>query len=506
MPPSDASVMNNMFPDSAGVYCRKGHEQFADGTALFNSAIADTDGFRKIMVWNGGANLSKMFVILVGLTVVPEWQWKIYEVSTSGTLTLRNTITVASFPIQAGDSLVGEDVMFVSGSSTQYLIYMVRANATGTMFAYDGASWTTPTVTGLTNTNMGVTTHRRRLWFYGTGLTAQYLPINAIAGTVVDFNFGPVFSKGGRIVSMRTWTIDGGEGGTDDLFAVLTDRGQIAFYSGTDPSSAATWQLVGVFDVGEPASAIPGTTGTCLNGQSYMLKYGADVMLTLNDGVASAARVLRGAQTAQDYSISGKINSLIREAASGYGANGSAPVDRWLLTHHSRLKQLILNIPTAAATDTSAGRITSYQYVMNTETGAWCSFDSMGYVDAVIWRGDMYMIANGYYVYRYGQSSLDIATDITFECRQAAMNFGTALKKLVTFMFSLVQATATSYFKAGIDADFVQGSITVPSSILTTATPGALGEFLAIHIKGQQHTGTFAWYSTRLLMKAGGFL
>jgi hypothetical protein len=163
-----------------------------------------------------------------------------------------------------------------------------------------------PAITGVPAGTQGVQVHRNRLWFYGTvdatnapkGLSAWYLPTGAIAGAVVEFNVGPFASKGGRIVAMRTWTQDGGLGGLDDLAVFYTDRGQAIVYQGTDPSAASTWSLVGVFDLAVPASPKPEGSSSAeiivyVPTDCYAMKYGVDTLFLTSDGLTSAGRVLR---------------------------------------------------------------------------------------------------------------------------------------------------------------------------------------------------------------------
>jgi hypothetical protein len=303
MPPTDASVLENMFPDSASVGTRKGHEVFADGTSLYvNDGIVPnkyfTRGFHGLMTYEAGS-VSKLFANLIrrdSNTGSPDFEILIYEVATNGTLSLSHTINGTS---GVPASTIGEYTMFVPGSATAYLFARFNDGSADVTRAFDGSSWTTPSITGLPTAGaLGIHGHRHRLWFYGADLTAYYLPIAAIAGTVTAFQFGTLFSKGGRIVSMRTWTIDGGDGGSDDLLAVLTSSGQMALYTGTDPASSATWALVGIFDVGRPASPQFQPVASSLDairGGSFMLKFGADLLMVLSDGVMSASKILRPA-------------------------------------------------------------------------------------------------------------------------------------------------------------------------------------------------------------------
>lgn len=518
MPETDASVMENLFPDTSSVGTRKGHEAFADGTALFeNGGTVPNDfytyGFHGLATWNSGSS-SKLFAMLLRNdfnTGDVRWRVRIYEVATNGTLTLSETVNLTTGQPNAG---LGESVMFVTGSSTPYMVVRFSDGAADFTRAYDGSSWTTPSITGLpTFGAIGLTAHRHRLWFYGKDLTAYYLPINAISGAVTSFNFGNLFSKGGRIVSMRSWTLDGGDGGTDDLLVVLTNMGQMAVYSGYDPVSQATWSLVGVFDVGRPASRqsqVVTASNDAIRGGAFMMQFGADLLMVLGDGVMSASRVLRPAEGQQDYSISGKINSLIREAAATYGADGSTNAGMWSITFLPRLKQVLLNIPTVAAvTNSSSARCTSITYVMNTETGAWTKFTGMSYLDATVWRGDLYLVAGGYYVYRYGQVNADLGSNITWEARQAYSYLNSPSNKHVTLLQPVMRWTGNFSMTAEVDVDFNPGSISTYTSYTLGAeanvqpwlSANKFGRTAAVHIKGQTSAGVGSWFATNLAAK-----
>lgn len=507
MPPGDASVLTNMFADTTAVTTRKGHEAFADGTALFNTAFNTTRGFRDLAVWQSGGS-SKLFAALLGATAAPATRWGLYEVSTGGSLTLSHTVNGTGLADEP--AAVGESTMFVTGSSTPYLVWRFQDGVGPYIAAYDGSAWSTPSITGLPTSGVGIASHQRRLWFYGKDLTAYYLPANAIAGAASAFNLGPYFSKGGRIVALRTWTMDGGDGGSDDLAVFLTDSGQAAVFAGNDPSARATWQLVGVFNVGRVAS--PALTTLPINrSNAFAMKYGADLLFLLSDGVMSAAKVLRPSLGEQDYSLSSKIDALIRDATAVYGQDGTAPVESWCIVHHPKLKQLLVNISTVAAANNAAGRAESIQYVMNTETGSWQKFESMGMSVGVIWRGDLYFVANGYYVYRYGTTNNDLGNNITYECRQAYNYFQNPNNKLATIIQPMLRATATFSMTLQADADFNPGTISTfgyttytlgaEANVQPILSPAKYGRAFAAHIQGTTSSGSLTWYATNWTMQ-----
>ena len=239
--------------------------------------------------------------------------------------------------------------------------YLLIVNGADSMRAYDGSSWSTPAVTVATSANwVHLEIHKRRIWAVEVNTTkAWYMPVDVVAGAATAFHLGPVFSRGGYLQALGTWTIDAGEG-VDDHLCFISSKGQVAIYKGTDPASADTWALVGVFNVGAPI------------GRRCLTKVGGDLALISIDGVLPLSRAImfdRGA--VQNVSITAKIQNEMNIAARRYSDNYG-----WQLIGYPRGTKAILNVPVSAGAE-------SEQYVMNTLTGAWSRYTGM---DAFCWE------------------------------------------------------------------------------------------------------------------------
>jgi len=225
--------------------------------------------------------------------------------------------------------------------------FLIAANGQDAARRYDGTSVTLAGINGPDPTKLvWLNLHQRRLWCGETGsLKAWYLAPNAIQGAATAFDLAPLASLGGYLVGMGTWTRDGGSG-PDDYAAFVTSEGQVLIYAGTDPASASTWGLVGVFRIGRPL------------GRRCMLRFGADLVVLTEDGVVALSQVLpvdRAQQSAA--AVSAQVNKAFSDAARSYGTSWG-----WDAFVYPGRNLVIFNVPWGA----SAFR----QYVFSTLTRA----------------------------------------------------------------------------------------------------------------------------------------
>lgn len=541
MPETDASVMTNLFPLGDRCASRTGFTNPWVASAI--STAGTFEGFRRVMKHVGGGTETAFgaYSYFETVAAAARVRLRIYRLDPANTLTTVREITT----VGSTDSLeaLGEWTMFTSLAGTTYMLLMITIIVVPgvrvlTPTAFDGSAWSTPAITGLPEITLGVSSHRNRLWFYnckvvgtpGKELSAFYLPIGAISGAVTEFSLGPYATKGGRIVAMRTWSLDGGTGGTDDLAVFLTDQGQALVYAGTDPSSSSTWTQVGVFDVGKVASwfsdyytASPSDPAAFITHDNFAMKYGPDVLMATQNGVTSMNRVLRP-QIEGDYTISRKIRPLLTDAAQTWSALSQSAQAAWQMTYMPSLRQLIVSVPTAIATDTSGStsflKVSCTLYVMNTETGAWCKFTGINAADSVVLGNRMYFIDGSRKVFVYGDPAEtgdgDSTGTITWECRQAYSYFDFADNKQVTLMqpmLSITQSGGTNSMSIAIDADVdfnartlsTFKSYTQAAVLQPQVSPSAFGAAVAAHLSGfQQVTGTTNWYATKYWWLAAG--
>ncbi len=324
--------------------------------------------------------------------------------------------------------------------------FLFMVNGTDAPLHYNGTTWTAPTITGITVADaVNVISHKKRLWFVLKDTTkGAYLGTEAVAGAASTFEFGSLFTRGGYLLALATWTRDGGSG-SDDYFVAISSRGQVAVYQGTDPASANTWALVGVFDVPTPI------------GRRCFTRFGGDVLLTTVEGVFPLSQLLSVDQSQSDrVAISARISSAFNEAALSYQT-----LFGWEACVYSKGTRLIVNIPTAENS-------TAKQYVMNTLTGAWCEFDNHNANTWVVFNDNLYFAGNAGDVYKADTGRADIDTPIVAVGQTAYSAFGAANVKRFSMVKPLVTATGTNRPALGLSSDFVETS--------TLSTPIAVAE------------------------------
>jgi hypothetical protein len=327
MAPSYALYMDNWWPTAKTVQIRKGAVDFATG-------FPPATPIKTLLTWNGVSS-SKLFAATdTGL----------YDITTGGSVGA------------VSQALTNGRVEYVNFRTTGKS-YLVCVNGTDNLVYYDGAAWASVanfTVSGgsTLNTNEITNIHsfKRGLYFLRkNSLSFYYLPIDQILGTVAEYPLGALFDQGGYIVAQGTWTVDGGKG-VDDLTVFVTSEGQMAVYQGTDPSNSSTWSLVGVFNLARPL------------GPRCFCKFGGDLLYMSYLGCEGISKYLQSTKIDMSPAITNTIAEAFTDAASNYGDNLG-----WEFCVSPNENILLINIPTNQYS-------TSVQYVMNTNTGAWCRF------------------------------------------------------------------------------------------------------------------------------------
>ncbi len=345
MKPTDAVISDNYFPDSASCNLRGGTERYVTITGV-------TDAPETLMVYaNGTAN--KMLACASGA---------IYDASVSGIVsaTLDTGLTNDRFSYDH----MGGYIVFVNGADTPR--------------KYDGTTVSTTTITGsgLTATNLSyVCEFKSRLFFIEKDtLSAWYLTTNAIAGAASELDFTGYCTQGGKLIAIGKWTRDGGSG-SDDFVAFITDKGEVLIYQGTDPASADTWALVGVFRIGAPIGNRP------------ILNNGADLIVMTEDGYVPLSKVLPVDRVgAERLALSDKIGPAVNAANRRYGSNFG-----WEAVLYPKGHFALFNVPTREGS-------TAEQHVVNTITGAWCRFKNINAVCWALFNKQLYFGAPGGFV------------------------------------------------------------------------------------------------------------
>ena len=210
---------------------------------------------------------------------------------------------------------------------------------------------------------------KNRLWFVEKDTSrAWYLGLNAIYGTAVAFNFGARLSHGGDLRGLWSWTYDGGSG-IDDALVAVGGGGDVVIYIGTDPSSASTFALKGVWFVG----AVPVGRRLCTD-------FGGDLLVMSSIGIMPLSKLVIGnvvydRSQYQTFKISNLFNQLQASTANLKG---------WAMRLHPQDACLMVLVPTAV-------NQASQQLVMSLTTRGWSRYRDMPLgLCAEPWNGLLY--------------------------------------------------------------------------------------------------------------------
>lgn len=432
MPPTDAVIMRNFWPQPYGCSVRKGYREHVTGLTTQVDSLA---------VWNGADGTSKMF----------GWAGAdMYDVSSSGAVGAAIVTTLASSVWQSTS---------ISNSGGSFLI---AVNGTDDAIGYRAAG-VYRIVAGdgiVANTWAGIdpqdaiqlTVHQGRLWAVVNGSSVgYYLPVGAIQGTFVAFDFGPLFSRGGYLQYLSTWTLDDGNGAEDHLVAV-SSAGEVAVYAGTDPSDSTKWALVGVYFAGAPVS-----------GHRSFCKVGGDMVLITQRGVVSLTNLLVSTKVNESRGIlkSDKIQLLI-----SYAVESFSDLPGWQLIYAAPYNMLIVNVPSVL--DEGNIQFASNQ-LMPEEP--WTQFTGMDAASLVVFNNLLYFgnyDGTVYQAWYGGQDSVDLSgtngTDVVCECQQAYsyLDAPSVQKQVGMYRPNFITNIAIGY-NSRIDYDFITASIETPT-------------------------------------------
>ncbi len=410
MRPEDAVILDNYFPTAQGVELRKGFDSHATGL---------TGSVESLMAYQPPGSGAKLFAANNSA---------VYDVTSAG------AIGAAEF-----SGLNGIRFQHVNfGNSAGNFLYLV--NGTDSPRYYNGSSWTTPTTTGVTGSDLvHVNVFKRRLFFVEKDtLSFWYFAVETVSGSVTEFRLDGLAQLGGYLMAMGTWSRDSGDG-IDDLAVFITSRGECIIYQGTDPGSASTWALVGVFRVGEPI------------GRRCMFKVGGELVIVTRDGFTPISKAIAGARASDRAAISDKIANAVTDAVRSYSGNFG-----WQPILYPKGNYALFNVPRIEGSRMD-------QYVMNTTTGAWCRFTGQ---DANCWEvfNDELYFGGSAVVYKADSGQDDNGDNIEGEAKTAFTYLGgRGRQKRFTMVRPVIQSNGTVGFALNVNVDF--------ENRIPTATP-----------------------------------
>jgi len=380
MKETEAVTLENWFPTPSSVDIRNGMTSHVDGFS---------DSVETIALYNDGVD-PKLFAAAGD---------SIYDVTTAGALGTAEVTGLSNARFQCIN-------MGTAGG-----FYLMMVNGADKLQYYTGSAWDVDggglTITGVDTADcIHINNFKNRVWLIEKNtFNAWYLPVSSIAGAANNLDLSGLFKLGGYLMAMANWTIDNASG-VDDYAAFITSEGEVALYKGTDPSSAATWALVGTFRMGRPI------------GRRCFCKAGADVLVLTTDGAFPLSKALLTDRSQLNLAATDKISTLFNEDIRTYGT-----LFGWQPIIHPFGQKLIVNVPT------TEGQV-AHQYVMNTSNGSWTKFTGW---NAICWEvlGDSLYFGSSDGVYQADVGGSDNGSDITCVAQQAFSYFGnrTGIKK-----------------------------------------------------------------------------
>lgn len=324
---------------------------------------------------------------------------------------------IAKLTTPANHDLVTGDVVTISGciptayngtyniirvSATEFSYIMASApvsdaTTVGTYATAQGTYSINYAITGVnSNKFIHVNLFKNRLYFTEEGsMRVWYLPVNSIAGEARPLEFGGIARNGGFIQGMATWTIDAGQG-ADDYAVFVTNMGEVIVYNGTDPDSADTWALKGVWQLG------------FVFARRCFYKFSGDILLLTQDGLVPLASALQSSRLDPRVNLTDKIYYAISQAATYYSSNFG-----WQIAYYASENMLLINVPFSTG---------SQQFVMNTISKAWANFTDISSQCWELSNDQMYFGSTGY-VGHFWNAYSDDGNNINAEVQQAYSYF-----------------------------------------------------------------------------------
>ena len=354
LPPGDCTSAFNLVAAENGLRTRLGWREWCTGLS------GDSDTIVRSLISFTGASSSRLWACTSST---------IFD-ATEQTDTAASIVT---FPSAVADAGYGVSTTVVTAGA-HYVLYADEENGLY-RYAEVGDSWTKVAmgtgageISGVDPARVCfVTVFAGRVWLVEKDTaSAWYLPVGQIAGVATEFPMGLRFRNGGTLLGLYDWSYDGGSGMAAALVA-LTTGGDVLIYQGSDPSSADTWALKGVWYMGPP----PG-------GRLIASSLGGDLLLITRQGVLPLSKLVVGIPDARaealTYKVSPLLNALMGERGSFRG---------WSILQHPEDNTLIVLVPQGSAAE-------ELQLVQSSGSKGWFLHRGLRMACAVVWERQLF--------------------------------------------------------------------------------------------------------------------
>jgi hypothetical protein len=225
-----------------------------------------------------------------------------------------------------------------------------------------------------------------------------------------------------------------------DYFVAISSEGEVVTYMGYDPTNAANWSIASSFRVGRPV------------GRRCFAKVGSDVIFLSADGAFPLSEALLTDRSQEGKALSQKIQNLINNDVQLYSASFG-----WQVVLYPIGNKIIINVPNTSGT---------YQYVMNTITGAWCRFTGWNAVCWALYKDKLFFGTPSGTIVQADSGLSDNGASIVADGLQAFNLFGTDNQKQFTAMRPVLYASQGIQPSCQVNVDFDTSS---PSAVTSNA-------------------------------------
>ena len=391
MPATDSVVLDNFYPKENAVEIRNGFELYYDDLS---------DDIKTLFAYQGASD--ELFCACD--------DGKIYKINKDDPVT----------KTEVKDDLLNAQWQYINFGTPDNR-FLVAVNGTDKMQLYNGTDWTDANITGLKvgeaedgASFRDIVNHKSRIWVIRDGFTAGYLPVQSVQGEIADFELGSLFSKGGQLLKIFTFSISNVNNGSDDYLGFVSTEGEIVIYQGTDPTSSSTWSIVGVYKLSYPV------------GKRCIANFNGDAFILTNQGIFSVQSLVNGTTLSHPAR---KINSLIVNFFNLYGITENSSV--FFVSEKNRFYVNLLD------NDDNA-----IQLVMNGSTGAWCRYVGMPCFTQAV-QGNMIYACHATNIYLFDYGNNDNGQFIKAKAICAFSNYGSSERKYVTHLRPFIFAKPT---------------------------------------------------------------
>jgi hypothetical protein len=337
MPPEDCIFRFNLIPAEYGLRVRLGSREWVTGL--------DGECLSLLPFTGSTSGNSRLFAA----TRTGIWDVTSSTAAPSQVVVFGTQDSTSGHAISCVMATAAGHFLLVTDESNGYYVY-AESGATWTKVAMGGGAGE---ISGVDPANFAfVAVWKNRVWFVerGTG-RAWYLGTNAIYGTAASFNFAARFKAGGDLRGLWSWTYDGGAG-LDDSVVAISGGGDVVIYQGTDPSSASTFGIKGVWFIG----------GVPL-GRRIASDSGGELAVMSTTGLLPLSQLVTGSNA-----VDGRIYATAKVAnAWNKLMIGTANLRGWATAIHPLDATLIVTVPTGDG-------LPSRQLAMSLSTKGWSEY------------------------------------------------------------------------------------------------------------------------------------